>query len=157
MTKIFVWGDILTLNVQSTGAGLVAQDGHEELGEYIVVEGLILQLIVFGFFVVAAGVWHVRMRGYGEKMGEVEVGRHVNVPWRQGLRMLYVCCALIVVRSVFRVVEYAMGRRGICWLMSGRGMCLMRCLCWLCRWCFLFGFRISFGLTGVVVRMMDMC
>ncbi|KAK5947863.1 hypothetical protein OHC33_011128 [Knufia fluminis] len=90
MTKIFVWGDILTLNVQSTGAGLVAQDGHEELGEYIVVEGLILQLIVFGFFVVAAGVWHVRMRGYGEKMGEVEVGRHVNVPWRQGLRMLYV-------------------------------------------------------------------
>jgi len=108
MTKVFVWGDILTLNVQSTGAGLAAQDKHQKIGEYIVVAGLLLQLIVFGFFVVAATVFHVRMRRDVARKSELRP----HAPWRQGLRMLYTCCALIVVRSVFRVVEYVMGTDG---------------------------------------------
>ena len=35
-----------------------------------------------------------------------------NVPWRQGLRMLYACSALIIVRSTFRIAEYIMGPDG---------------------------------------------
>ncbi|KIX08772.1 uncharacterized protein Z518_03429 [Rhinocladiella mackenziei CBS 650.93] len=105
MTKLFVSGDILSLSVQANGAGLTVDEKNQELGEYIVIVGLFIQLIVFGFFVVAALVFHMRMRRYVAKEPELRL----DVPWRQGLKMLYACSVLIIVRSVFRIIEYMMG------------------------------------------------
>jgi hypothetical protein len=105
MTKIFVCGDILSLSVQGNAAGLTAKKSTQLLGEHIVTAGLLIQLIVFGFFVVAAAVFHRRMRRHVAK----EAVLTTDIPWSQGLKMLYVCSALIMIRSVFRVVEYTMG------------------------------------------------
>ncbi len=33
-------------------------------------------------------------------------------PWKESLRMLYAISVLIMVRSIFRVVEYVMGQSG---------------------------------------------
>jgi hypothetical protein len=105
MTKLFVCGDILTLSVQGNAAGLTVKKKTQKIGEYIVTAGLIIQVILFGFFVVAAVVFHMRMRRHVAKEPEVRPA----VPWRQGLKMLYACSTLIIVRSVFRVIEYMMG------------------------------------------------
>lgn len=37
----------------------------------------------------------------------------LTVPWRQLLKVLYATSLLILVRSVFRVIEYVMGRDGV--------------------------------------------
>lgn len=105
ITKVFVIGDLLALNVQGNGAGLASNEKHQKVGEYIVIGGLIIQLIVFGFFVVCARGFHRRMGRCVAEEGE----SNPDIPWRQGLNMLYACSALIAVRSIFRVVEYVMG------------------------------------------------
>ncbi|KIW97613.1 uncharacterized protein Z519_01197 [Cladophialophora bantiana CBS 173.52] len=105
MTKLFVLADFLSLNVQGNGAGLTVKKKTETVGKYIVVVGLFIQLIAFGWFVVVALVFHVRM----QKNVDKECRLRPTVPWRQGLRMIYICSALIMLRSIFRVVEYVMG------------------------------------------------
>ncbi|KAH7129221.1 RTA1 like protein-domain-containing protein [Dactylonectria macrodidyma] len=108
MTKIFVAGDILSLTLQGNAAGLTAKASTQKIGEAIIVSGLFVQLVVFGFFVVVAMIFHRRMGRQVAKQPEFTT----NVPWRQGLSMLYACSALIMVRSIFRVVEYLMGVDG---------------------------------------------
>ncbi|KAJ4288584.1 hypothetical protein N0V90_011821 [Kalmusia sp. IMI 367209] len=55
VTKIFVAGDIICFFVQSGGAGMLTQakdqDGIKR-GENIILAGLVLQILIFGFFVV---------------------------------------------------------------------------------------------------------
>ncbi|KAH6974171.1 RTA1 like protein-domain-containing protein [Ilyonectria sp. MPI-CAGE-AT-0026] len=108
MTKIFVAGDFLALTVQGNAAGLTAKAKTQKIGEYIVVSGLFIQLIVFGYFIIVAMIFHRRMNRHIAK----EPGLTPDVPWRQGLKMLYACSALIMVRSIFRVVEYLQGVDG---------------------------------------------
>jgi hypothetical protein len=105
MTKIFVCGDLLSLSVQGNAAGLTAKKKTQELGVHIITAGLFIQLIVFGFFIVAAVIFHKRMRKHVTK----ETILMPDIPWRQGLMMLYACSALIIARSIFRVIEYIMG------------------------------------------------
>ncbi|KAI0119553.1 RTA-like protein [Daldinia grandis] len=52
LTKIFVLGDVASFCVQGAGAGLVAQSGQVDNGERIVVGGLLIQIIVFGLFMI---------------------------------------------------------------------------------------------------------
>lgn len=108
MTKLFVWGDILSLTVQGNASGLTGKKSTQKIGQYVITAGLFIQLILFGFFVIAAVVFHRRMRRYIAKESE----SRPDIPWRQGLRMLYGCSALIIVRSIFRIVEYVMGING---------------------------------------------
>ncbi|KAK4946711.1 hypothetical protein LTR10_014213 [Elasticomyces elasticus] len=108
MTKLFVLGDFLALNVQGNGAGLTTKQKTQKAGQGIVVAGLFVQLMIFGFFIVVAAVWHLRMRRSLAK----EQRLRPDVPWKQGLMMLYACSGLIIVRSIFRVVEYIMGTDG---------------------------------------------
>lgn len=108
MTKLFVAGDIFSLTVQGNAAGLTAKDSTQKIGEYIITAGLLIQLIIFGFFVIAAVIFHKRMRQEIAKGSELSQ----DIPWRQGLKMLYACSALIMLRSIFRVIEYVMGIDG---------------------------------------------
>lgn len=153
MTKIFVSGDLIALNVQSIGGGLTIHADTRLLGKYIVVVGLFIQLIGFGFFVVAASVFHIRMRRYVAKGSEPSP----DVPWRQGLKMLYACSALIVIRSVFRIIEYIMGLDG--YLLSHECQCMfsMLCPCGLSRWLSLFGSRRDYSLGEATVMRTGMC
>ncbi|KAK6540235.1 hypothetical protein TWF694_009050 [Orbilia ellipsospora] len=105
MTEIFVAGDFLSLSVQGNAVSLTTKDKTKKIGEGIITAGLFIQLLLFGFFVFVAMRFHRRLQTRIKKGLEQEP----TVPWRKGLHMLYACSFLIMVRSVFRVVEYIMG------------------------------------------------
>ncbi|KAK0617688.1 RTA1 domain-containing protein [Immersiella caudata] len=109
VTKIFVTGDIISFTLQGGGGGIQAGGTLElfEIGEKIIVAGLIVQIVVFGFFVVTSVLFHRRV--ISEPTERAAEG---YVPWRRHLYVLYGTSALILVRSVFRVIEYTQGNGG---------------------------------------------
>ncbi|KAB5522893.1 RTA-like protein [Coniochaeta sp. 2T2.1] len=108
LTKIFVTGDVLSFMIQGGGAGImVGGDGNSmKTGENVVVAGLILQVVMFGVFIVTGLHFNVRFR----KNAPVE--RWAHVPWQRTLNMLYVTSSFVMVRNIFRVVEYVGGNDG---------------------------------------------
>lgn len=85
---------------------MAAKDFNPKTAQNIILGGLFVQIIMFGLFVVTAVVFHVRMRRWpsGASLG--------GKGWVRVMGMLYVTSGLIMVRSVFRVVEYIMGKEG---------------------------------------------
>ncbi|KAF1844312.1 RTA1 like protein [Cucurbitaria berberidis CBS 394.84] len=101
-TKIFVGGDILCFCIQGGGAGMLIQakdDAGFKMGENIILGGLILQILIFGFFVVVSGVWHRRLAAR-------PTSASAEVPWGKYI------CGFITIRNLCRVIEYALGRNG---------------------------------------------
>jgi hypothetical protein len=80
---------------------------NAKLGEGIVIAGLLIQILMFGLFVATSVLFWKRI-AQTSTLGSC----NVRVPWRQSMRMLFFVSALIMVRSIFRVVEYAMGSEG---------------------------------------------
>jgi len=108
LTRAFVLGDILSFLVQGAAVGPMITGSDPTLGEAIVLTGLFIQIVSFCLFLVTAVVFHVRMHRFPtlESFGEE------GARWNQCLVMLYWVGGLIMVRSIFRVVEYAMGQSG---------------------------------------------
>lgn len=78
-----------------------------KLGENMVVAGLVVQLLFFGFFIIVSVVFHRRMLSTPlHAMGET------RIPWTRYMMVLYVASALIMVRSIYRVAEYVQGTTG---------------------------------------------
>lgn len=134
LTKIFVMGDVLSFLMQSSGTsskhnlrcwvlasatnvnadsipggGIMAGGSLTSMqtGEHIIIGGLILQVLFFGFFIVTAGLFHWRIN----KLPTAR-SNSPDVSWRKHMRSLYVTSLLILIRSVFRVIEYAAGNDG---------------------------------------------
>jgi hypothetical protein len=108
VAKIFVTGDILCFFVQSGGAGMLVQakdNGGVKRGENIILGGLILQILIFGFFVAVAATWHKRLSAR-------PTAYSADLPWIRYTWLLYAASALITIRNLCRVVEYALGRVG---------------------------------------------
>lgn len=100
----------LTCNI---GGGIMAAGTADALatGEHIVIGGLVIQIIMFSLFIVTAGVFHKRMASR-----PTSTVRDRNIRWALYLKVLYTVSLLIMVRSVFRLIEYAQGNDG--YLMS---------------------------------------
>lgn len=107
LTKFFVTGDILSLAIQGSGAGLMIVSELAKMGQGIVIAGLVVQIIIFGLFCLTAVQFHHRMRDDAEA-ADVPV----RLKWEQMLYMLYGVSALVMARSVFRVAEFIMGNDG---------------------------------------------
>ncbi|TEY86385.1 hypothetical protein BOTCAL_0009g00120 [Botryotinia calthae] len=107
LTKIFVIADLLSFFVQAGSSGLMFNDSTASLGEKLVLAGLFIQIIAFGFFFLTALIFERRMRR--EPTPESFV---VEANWIHHLYCLYAMSALILIRSIFRVVEYAAGQKG---------------------------------------------
>jgi hypothetical protein len=75
------------------------------MGNNIVIAGLIVQVIIFGLFVIAAAVFHSRLR-------KQPTAKCHTTPWKKHMMSLYLVSILIFVRSIVRVVEYAQGHTG---------------------------------------------
>ncbi|PVI00573.1 RTA1-domain-containing protein [Periconia macrospinosa] len=142
LTKFFVIGDVLSFVVQGGGGGIQSAGSLELLhaGEKIIVAGLFIQLAFFGFFIVVAGLFHWRLvranpspstkgfRSPNPQTGPEPSPRRLSqssaspnflnefnihdLPWKRHIYALYVASALIMMRSVFRVVEYLQGNNG---------------------------------------------
>ncbi|KAL1616997.1 hypothetical protein SLS56_011185 [Neofusicoccum ribis] len=127
LTKIFVTGDIISFLVQAAGipasyslflallmAGLFIGGGilanadtssERKNGERVITIGLIVQLVFFGIFILVALNFHHRLSNHPNHTSK-------TVPWKSGLIVLYIASMLIMVRSVFRVIEYVQGEDG---------------------------------------------
>lgn len=66
-----------------------------KLGENMVIGGLVVQLLFFGFFIVVAVVFHRRMLST-----PLHVMADAGVPWTRYMMVLYAASALIMIRSI---------------------------------------------------------
>lgn len=133
LTKIFVAGDVLSFLMQASGkiithtsipahqqvgvptnfvsilgAGIMVKDmTNPSTGENIIIGGLFVQIIFFGFFAISAVIFQVRL-------SKRPTARSIELSslWHKHMIALYVASVLILVRSVIRVVEYLQGYDG---------------------------------------------
>jgi hypothetical protein len=91
-----------------SGGGIQSSGTLESLetGTHIIVGGLFVQLLFFGIFVVVAVVFHLKIRQAPTALSAS------GVPWKKHMLALYTASGLIMVRSVFRLVEYLQGFDG---------------------------------------------
>ncbi|RMJ18497.1 hypothetical protein BHE90_000421 [Fusarium euwallaceae] len=110
VTKFFLLGDIASILGQGIGGGMLASADSKksaDLGQIIIIVGLAIQIIFFSFFMVITIVFDIRIRREPTK-----ASRAITSPWRTLLMVLYGSSVLILIRSIFRVIEYIMGEDG---------------------------------------------
>ncbi|KZF26437.1 RTA1 like protein [Xylona heveae TC161] len=109
LTKIFVTGDVLSFLTQSSGGGIMAGQSLSsyKLGQKVVIIGLVIQIVFFGFFIITSVVFHQRI-----KKNPTAASSSPSIPWLKHLYALYVGSAFILIRSIFRVIEYSGGNDG---------------------------------------------
>ena len=91
----------------SASTSTTGKPGNKELGKWLIVVGLCLQLAAFSFFIVVIGIFHYRVRRQ-----PTTKSRTIVVPWQRYLVVLYGASTIVVIRSVFRLIEYIQGRDG---------------------------------------------
>ncbi|KAL1645032.1 hypothetical protein SLS58_004103 [Diplodia intermedia] len=109
LTKIFTVGDIASGIIQAIGGITMATARSKEAmgrGEDYIALGLAVQLFVLCMFAGASVHYGVRLRN-----NPTVASRYVC--WQSNMGVLYLAIGLILVRTVFRVVEYIQGDAGI--------------------------------------------
>jgi hypothetical protein len=96
-------------HIKYIGSSVMAGGGLSAVhnGEKIIIAGLIIQIIFFGFFIATCALFHKHI-----KKSPTEQSLELNSTWRKHLYILYAANLLIMIRSVFRLIEYAMGNNG---------------------------------------------
>ncbi|KAL1641513.1 hypothetical protein SLS58_006018 [Diplodia intermedia] len=112
VTIFFVLADVFALLMQAAGGGLMAMGNNDptrmKLGQHTIVGGLIVQLVVYGLFFLSAATFHQRM----DALPSAKKQKHARIDWRQHLITLFVVSSFFMVRSLFRIIEYAQGHAG---------------------------------------------
>jgi hypothetical protein len=108
LTALFLGGDILALAVQGSAAGLMVVAEYAKMAQGIAIAGLVIQVITFGLFWITSWMFHLKMRRNAEATCLISD----EVKWEQSMRMLYGVSALIMLRSVFRLIEFTVGVDG---------------------------------------------
>ncbi|KAH7162030.1 RTA1 like protein-domain-containing protein [Dactylonectria estremocensis] len=107
LTKIFVVSDVLSFLVQAGGGVMVAnadsKDGLDK-GQNIILVGLAIQIIFFGLFIAVISFFHLRI-----VRQPTTASFETTLPWKRYIFVLYAASLLIMVRSIFRVAEFAGG------------------------------------------------
>ncbi|CAG7952554.1 unnamed protein product [Penicillium nalgiovense] len=111
LTAIFVTGDVIAFVMQAAGGGIMASGTLSAMttGEHITIGGLVVQLVFFSVFIIASSIFHYRIR---KNPTEKSVDRSRTSTWELVMTGLYVTSVLILVRSIFRLIEYAQGNSG---------------------------------------------
>ncbi|KAF1987010.1 RTA1-domain-containing protein [Aulographum hederae CBS 113979] len=110
LTKIFVAGDVLSFLMQSAGGGMMAKADSPtsaSTGQNVIVGGLVVQVLFFAFFILVAIVFHRRLL-----LSPTRLSTTPSLPWQKHLIALYGISTLILIRSIFRIVEYVQGNDG---------------------------------------------
>lgn len=134
ITKAFVLGDVTCFLIQAAGGGILSAAKSQstvDIGNYVILAGLVLQIMFFAWFVVVATLFHARFVGVSKDASDNSILRQLG--------LLYVASALITGRNVYRVLEYALGQDGYLlkhewslYVFDGGFMVvvLMSCLAW---------------------------
>jgi hypothetical protein len=127
LTKIFVAGDVVSFLVQAlgvykislrlqrgphptnirTGGTMIVSGEPDKVskGQTIILIGLFIQIVFFGLFMTNSFVFMLRLRSH-------PTSRSQNVPWMKHLCSLFFVSGLILIRSIYRVIEYTQGSGG---------------------------------------------
>lgn len=84
-------------------------------GEHITIAGLCVQLVFFTFFFLTSLLFHIRIRSKPtQQTTQARQGHdlHTTRSWESVIWGLYIASVLILIRSVFRLIEYAQGNDG---------------------------------------------
>ena len=83
-------------------------NGSESTGNNIIIGGLVVQIIFFGFFMISAIIFQRRIMNHPTPESVADY-----VPWPKHMYALYSTSVLILIRSIFRVAEYVQGSDGV--------------------------------------------
>lgn len=99
------------------GGGIMASGTISAMntGENITIGGLAVQLVFFSVFILASTIFHHRIRrnrasGSSSASPVPYAGRAAT--WETVMLGLYMASVLILIRSIFRLIEYAQGNDG---------------------------------------------
>ncbi|KAJ1547061.1 hypothetical protein HK405_006671 [Cladochytrium tenue] len=125
VAKIFVGGDAVSFVVQAAGSGLLVGGTTMDMvntGNWILIGGLLLQILSFSCFLVLCVVFNRRAaRAQADRAEAVAAAggamaalpaSHVNPRWPALFLALMFGSACVMIRSVFRVIEFAKGYDG---------------------------------------------
>lgn len=84
------------------------------IGQWIIVAGLCVQLVFFGAFLTTSLIFHYKISRSPTSESQSAIRSRGFVPrdWRGLLFALYSASVLILVRSVYRLIEFSQGNNG---------------------------------------------
>lgn len=91
----------------SGSSGSSGSSNSVSTGQNVIIGGLFVQIIFFGFFLISALVFQRRLISHPTAKGLAD-----HLPWRKHIYALYTSSVLVLVRSVVRIVEYIQGTDG---------------------------------------------
>lgn len=109
VTKIYVLIDVASFICQMMGSAMQGSGDLKgvELGQHIVIGGLIVQLVALAWFLIECTVLHRRLR-----KSPTFVSRNPSVQWQRTLWTLHSVTLLIFGRSLYRLIEFLDGSEG---------------------------------------------
>ncbi|CCE93860.1 Pug1p TDEL_0G04930 [Torulaspora delbrueckii] len=105
-TAVFVTGDVLSFLLQSAGGGLMAKEDQADTGSRLVIGGLVVQIVFFGFFIINELRFSVRVDPV------CPFFRRLSRKWLYFNWVLLISSLLIMVRSIVRLIEFVEGSDG---------------------------------------------
>lgn len=105
-TLIFVLGDVVSLFLQASGGGLMANQSSAPLGSHIVIGGLFVQIGFFGLFIINELRFSLKIHKITSKFTRLT---------RKAVilnNFLLLGSILIFIRSIVRTVEFIQGSNG---------------------------------------------
>ncbi|CAK7219690.1 hypothetical protein SCUCBS95973_003903 [Sporothrix curviconia] len=133
LTPIFVGFDIFALFLQLVGAVIISgtqittpNAAHKlKTGKNLALAGVSTQIAAFGLFTIIAARFHFTSRRFaadlerryravpGDKFVTLEGSQRKFKPqWRTLLYAINFSCAMIIVRSIYREIDFSMGKQG---------------------------------------------
>jgi RTA1 like protein len=111
ITKIFIMGDVISFMAQGAGGGLQTSTNlsTQKLGGNVALAGLSIQLAFVATFLVVMSIAHNRLL----KVTNIKIIPNAKYSWKTLVYALYVGVVLILIRSVYRVIEFAQGYHGL--------------------------------------------
>ncbi|KAI8616529.1 RTA1 like protein-domain-containing protein [Chytriomyces sp. MP71] len=109
--KLFVFSDVVTFAVQIYGAGLLSDAAKVEQGKPVMLWGLGIQLVSFAAFIWLAILFYIRANREEARAGSFTRSL-VNPKWRRVFVALLWSALAVLVRSIFRLAEFAEGADG---------------------------------------------
>ncbi|KAF3398150.1 Protein RTA1 [Penicillium rolfsii] len=110
--RVFVTSDILSFLTQASGSGIASSNDWEgtqkDVGVGVLIGGLVLQLATFALFLVIV-IWFDMKSKPSSHGGSMEHGV------RLVLNGIYVSGLFIMVRLIYRVIEFSMGMNTYTW------------------------------------------
>lgn len=82
-----------------------AKASSQNLGKKLILFGLFLQIVFFGIFIITSAIFHKRALRF-------PIAPAASV-WQKYMFTLYIAGGLILIRSVFRMIEFGSGRDSI--------------------------------------------